>query len=218
MPDTTKGARSVATGVSERPNGQDSGGLEEVEKSILDAAYDEFSVAGVQRANMEDVALRAGVSRATLYRRFPNKNSLLQAVSVRAGKWGLKKLDRMLEGLSPHEVVVTAFCEYTRELSSVPFFKELLGYSHGLSRRTGHEKALADLFLSENLVAVMIDGVASRLRRAGATMPDSELRMVAELQLRVAMSFVMSPSSSVDIRDRKAVAAFVRKHLAPMVY
>ena len=217
MPESTKGVGAVAA-TAERPSGQGAESLEEVEKSILDAAYDEFSVVGVQRANMEDVAIRAGVSRATLYRRFPNKNSLLQAVSVRAGKWGLKKLDRMLEGLPPEEVVVTAFCEYTRDLSSVPFFKELLGYSHGLSRRTGHEEALANLFLSENLIAVMIDGIATRLRKAGATMPDSELRVVAELQLRVAMSFVMSPSPSVDVRDRKAVSAFVRKHLAPMVY
>ncbi|WP_411161838.1 helix-turn-helix domain-containing protein, partial [Mycobacteroides abscessus] len=40
---------------------------------ILDAAHDEFSMVGIQRTSMDTVARQAGVSRATLYRRFPTK-------------------------------------------------------------------------------------------------------------------------------------------------
>ena len=44
--------------------------------TILDTARTVFETYGVRRANIEDVAARAGVSRSTIYRRFPTKEDL----------------------------------------------------------------------------------------------------------------------------------------------
>src|SRR5262249_25859467 len=45
----------------------------DLEGTILDTARTVFETYGVRRANIEDVAARAGVSRSTIYRRFPTK-------------------------------------------------------------------------------------------------------------------------------------------------
>jgi len=51
--------------------------------AILDAAAHVFSEQGTA-ANLADVAAAAGVSRATLYRYYPNREALLQALAVHA--------------------------------------------------------------------------------------------------------------------------------------
>ena len=48
--------------------------------ALLDAARDVFEEYGARRANVDDIARAAGISRSTLYRRFPNKEALLEAV------------------------------------------------------------------------------------------------------------------------------------------
>jgi AcrR family transcriptional regulator len=50
---------------------------------ILDAARDCVLAVGVRRTTLTDVARRAGVSRMTLYRRFPDMTALLQALMTR---------------------------------------------------------------------------------------------------------------------------------------
>src|SRR3954451_23796338 len=53
---------------------------DEISTSIIAAARAEFEQYGIRRANVEQVARRAGVSRGTLYRRFPSERDLVRAV------------------------------------------------------------------------------------------------------------------------------------------
>lgn len=53
------------------------------EDSFLDAARDCVMAVGVRRTTFSDVARRAGVSRMTLYRSFPDVSSLLGALLTR---------------------------------------------------------------------------------------------------------------------------------------
>src|SRR5215469_8174924 len=52
---------------------------EKTDQAILDAALDAFAECGVEGVRCEDVAARAGVSKATIYRRWPGKEELLIA-------------------------------------------------------------------------------------------------------------------------------------------
>ncbi|SDN39015.1 TetR/AcrR family transcriptional regulator [Allokutzneria albata] len=51
--------------------------------TVLDAARECVLALGVRRTTLSEVARRAGVSRMTLYRRFPDVNSLLAALMTR---------------------------------------------------------------------------------------------------------------------------------------
>lgn len=53
------------------------------DRAILDAAYELLLAVGMRRLNMADIARRAGVSRATLYRRWPNVQAVLGALTTR---------------------------------------------------------------------------------------------------------------------------------------
>jgi AcrR family transcriptional regulator len=47
--------------------------------AILEAALEQLALTGVRRTSADDVARRAGVNRATLYRRFGSREQLLAA-------------------------------------------------------------------------------------------------------------------------------------------
>jgi AcrR family transcriptional regulator len=53
------------------------------EEQILDAAYELLLAVGMRRMSMADIARRAGVSRATLYRRWPNVQAVIGALTTR---------------------------------------------------------------------------------------------------------------------------------------
>lgn len=83
-------------------------------QKIVEAARALFDERGVTRVTMEDISRAAGVGKGTLYRRYPNKGLLCQALldeptrkfqeeTLRllgnAGSGPLEKLDRFLDGL-----------------------------------------------------------------------------------------------------------------------
>ena len=53
------------------------------QEHILDAAYDLLLAVGMRRLNMADIARSSGVSRATLYRHWPNASSVVGALVTR---------------------------------------------------------------------------------------------------------------------------------------
>jgi AcrR family transcriptional regulator len=53
------------------------------EDVILDSAYELITERGAERASMDEIAARAGVSKATLYQHFKSKDELVVAVSLR---------------------------------------------------------------------------------------------------------------------------------------
>ena len=60
---------------------------------ILDAARAVFEQYGARRANVDDIAAEAGVSRSTLYRRYATKDELLAAVVLRETDTFLDELE-----------------------------------------------------------------------------------------------------------------------------
>jgi AcrR family transcriptional regulator len=53
------------------------------EEAILDAAYELLLAVGMRRVTMADIARQADVSRATLYRRWPNVQAVIAALMTR---------------------------------------------------------------------------------------------------------------------------------------
>jgi len=182
-----------------------------VTTEILDAAEGVFTQYGARRANVEDVAKAAGVSRSTLYRAFPTKEALLHAVLDREIDEFFDQLDELSADLPPREAIVvcyTAGISLTRE---IPLLGRLLETEPEFITGIGGDVETSTVLGSAHRVA-------QTLRRSGATMPDDELHVVAELMLRVAYTYLLQPHGSVDMTDPEAAADFARRYLAPLVY
>jgi AcrR family transcriptional regulator len=76
-PDTA--STDPQTGPASEPRRPGRPRSEQAEQAIIDAALDLFAEQGFEGVCVEAVAVRAGVGKATIYRRWPNKEELLLA-------------------------------------------------------------------------------------------------------------------------------------------
>ena len=96
------------------------------ELTILDTARAVFETYGVRRANIEDVAARAGVSRSTIYRRFPSKDDLFEQVVRREAESFFLTLDQATAGCHPQKAVIEAFALGVRLVHDSPLFSRIV--------------------------------------------------------------------------------------------
>ena len=89
---------------------------------LLDAARECILAVGVRRTTLTDVARRAGVSRMTLYRRYPDLEAVLSALMTR--EFG--RLIGRPERATTRERVVAMVVNGSRALASDPLFVRLL--------------------------------------------------------------------------------------------
>lgn len=184
----------------------------EQEAAILKAAAEEVALVGVGRASLDVIARQAGVSRSTLYRRFPSRDALIAELGRQTFEFAMARLQTVAMGTDAREAAVAAFCEGLRLLTGEPLMRRFLQPDGDLSALTGMYDE-AEEFL-QSAAAAMANG----LRAAGATMADDELRAVAELHIRLATSFAQVRTPLLDVADDDAVRAYARKHLAPLVH
>jgi AcrR family transcriptional regulator len=181
------------------------------EAAILKAAAEEVALVGVGRLSMEVVARQAGVSRSTLYRRFPSRDTLVTELIRQTFDSAMSRLQTVAIDGGPQGAAVAAFREGIRLLTGEPVMRRLL-------QLDGDFTATAGMFDEARVFLMSAAGaLAKALRAAGATMPDRDLLAVAELHIRLAASLVQVGSDVLDVTDDDAVAAYARTYLAPLV-
>lgn len=185
-------------------------GADDLDTRILDAALTEFETYGLRRVSVEDVAKRAGVARTTIYRRFTNKEQLLQAVILRECRRFLTAIAEAAADLaSPEEAVIEGFVTGLRSARTHPLMTRVL--------ESEPEAFLPQL--SMNGGAVMLaarDILADRLRRARPG-DAGDHDTVAEVLLRVAVSLLLVPGGGLALDDEDAMRAFARDYLTRML-
>src|SRR6201995_3410906 len=177
----------------------------DIDRTILDTARTVFETYGVRRANIEDVAARAGVSRSTIYRRFPTKDDLVENVVRREAELFFSTLDQATTGCNPQQAVVEAFALGVRLVQDSPLY----------SRIVDSEPELFGLFSRSNVFPIrqFADGIAHTLRRCGAELPESDLAKVADVLLRVAWGIIVFPTERLDTSDQAAVRDYAARYL-----
>ncbi|GAA4134224.1 helix-turn-helix domain-containing protein [Actinomadura keratinilytica] len=183
---------------------------DDLDARILDAALAEFETYGLRRVSVEDVAKRARVARTTIYRRFTNKEQLLQAVILREVRRFLTAIAEATEGLpTPEEAVVEGFVVGLRGARTHPLITRVL-------------QSEPDVFVDQlgmNGGAVLLaarDILADRLRRASPGSAE-DYATVAEVLLRVALSLLLVPGGGLRLDDEDDIRAFARAHLTRML-
>ncbi|MET9778132.1 TetR/AcrR family transcriptional regulator [Streptomyces sp. NPDC006367] len=181
---------------SSRPSSSDN-------DAVLDAVRDCVLAVGVRRTTMTDVARRAGVSRMTLYRRWPDVRSLVGDLMTR--EWiavatgavpepgsGADTRSRIVEGLVTG---VEAFRAHPLFRKIVDVDPELL-LPYVLDRRGASQDALLEL-----LAAALREGHADGSVRAAP--PGRQARSV----LLVVQSYALSLRTMTDEDDPDLTAA-----------
>jgi TetR/AcrR family transcriptional regulator len=179
------------------------------DRAILDTARQVFETYGVRRANIEDIAARAGVSRSTIYRRFPTKDDLFERVVRREAELFFATLDQATSGRTPQQAVIEAFALGVRLVQDSPLY----------SRIVESEPELFGLFSRSDVFPIrqFADGITHTLRRCGADVPEADLANIADILLRVALGIIVFPTDRLDISDPAAVRDYAARYLVPII-
>ncbi|MFE9174508.1 TetR/AcrR family transcriptional regulator [Streptomyces kebangsaanensis] len=164
---------------------------------VLDAVRDCVLAVGVRRTTLTDVARRAGVSRMTLYRRWPDVRSLVGDLMTR--EWidvaGRARPERR-PGAVARTLLVDGLVAGVREFRAHPLFRKIVDVDpelllpYVLDRRGASQEALLGL-LAEDLREGHADGSV----RAGHT------ERQARSLLLVVQSFALSLRTMTDEED-----------------
>jgi AcrR family transcriptional regulator len=186
--------------------------LDPYAERILDAAREQLARFGLRRTSMEDVAGHAGVGRATLYRRFPNRESLLAALVQREVHGVIAGVDEHISTRdSPQERLVHGFLAFIAQLRGNDLLRNLLV--------TDPELVLPTLTDPSTLALgrAYIAAHATRARDEGAALT-AEPEVIAELLARFAHSLALSPDSILPLDDDEQLARLARATLAPLIF
>lgn len=184
---------------------------DEIATKILDAAEAEFMEFGLRRTAVEDVARRAGIARVTVYRRFANKNALMQAVFVREVARFITEVDKALSGRDElEERLVQGFVRAVILVRNNQMINSLF--------RTDPELNLEFLTLKAYPVISLARAyLAEHIRRGKNPKAAKNADAAAEMIIRLGQSFIVTRESCMKLDDPKAVEGYARAHIIPMV-
>ena len=181
---------------------------------ILDASLELVAASGLKHLTMDEAAERAGVGRMTVYRRFGDRQSLVDALAAREARRCLAELDRAVDPTLPvPEAIARGFVASLGLIRSHPL----------LDRLARHEPETALTALNAGQGAILVMGrefVAARLRDAqerGDLDAGLDTTHAAELVVRLAFSFLLMPKSSLPLDDPDAAAETARTLIAPIL-
>lgn len=167
---------------------------------LVSAALDCFLSFGVRKTSLTDVADRAGVSRATAYRTFHDKNGLVKAVAEAEVGTFLDRLDEAVTWEAPLADALEQAITFTlRYLSDHAVLQRLI---------EKEPEQLTDLVLPRpgepSFVQALLPSVVERFVRTHHDVLRVPVDQAAEWLLRMAISLLLSPSTTLP--DPRAVA------------
>jgi AcrR family transcriptional regulator len=173
--------------------------------AILDAALAEFTEFGIRRTSIAEVAKRAGVHRATVYRRYPTKDELVSAALLRwAGGFFAAVADAVAHLPTVEERLVEGFTVCHRTIRDDPFAARMLS----------SEPEVTLPFLTINggpIIAAVRDFLVAQRRAAGDDRHD--ITETAEIGARLGLSLLLTPESSFDLQTDEQRRDFARRHI-----
>jgi AcrR family transcriptional regulator len=188
--------------------------VDAIASRVLDAAYAVIERQGAQRMTMEEVAREAGISRITVYRRFATKDALVEQVVTREFRRYFAQFRAdVARGRSAEERVVIGFMSSLRTMRDNPLIGGLM---------SGERGVLLTSLLAESATLDVVRGfVAQQLRReqaAGQVDARVDPDFVAEIMVRLTTSFLVTPSSLVDVEDEAALRRVAEQALIPLLH
>lgn len=184
-------------------------------RRILDGALDAAAASGIKHLTIDEVARRAGVGRVTVYRKFGDRQRLIEALGVREAQRCIALLDEATTPDQPiTEQVAEGFVAGLRMLREHPLLSRLVTHEpdvllHSLTNPRAALFPLARAYVAGRLAAAQEAGVSPRT--------DLDLLQVAEAFLRITVSFALIPDTVLPLDDEDAARETARRLIAPLV-
>lgn len=201
-------ATAILGGLSGGEHGSEDG----VTSAVLDAAGALLSRHGLGRWSMDDVATVAGVGRATVYRRFASREELVNATLARDLQRFFATVADAVAGIPDLTGKVVEGILVGVRVARTTLLPELLRTDAGLATSL------------LNSGPVLEAGRAALVRQyetmTGANVARSQradVELVAEALIRLGLSFLLVPGSSVDFDDDASARKALRRLVGPML-
>lgn len=180
---------------------------------ILDAALEQFQLAGLRRSSMEDIARRADVGRVTLYRRFGNKENLVNAVLLREVQTLLSTARASIDAAETIEQrIAVGLVTVMRQIRQHPLLTRLLAIEP--------EYVLPHLSTrAEPVMRVGIHFIADLIREAQLAnlIARYDPAPLAEALARLAHSVLLTPMGDGSFATDERAAEFARMVVIPLI-
>lgn len=191
------------------------GGISEstpTDERILDATRDLVAIYGT-RFSINDVAERSGVARATLFRRYGNKDTMLSSMFTREVQRVIAELGGAVADASDAESAVVDLFTRALELSQTnPIARRFLAADPArvldmLTRGDPSPLDLGRAIFAERIRAAQADGRARAVRA----------EEVSDVLIHLILAYGLMPDAPVDLLDKRQVRAFAKRVLAPFL-
>ena len=183
-----------------------------VRERLLDAAEGCLEQFGAQKTSMEDVARAAGMSRATVYRYFENRDALLLGVASRqASALAAEAINYLSRYDTISDWMVEGLLFTLRELPRRPVFASLVT---SLDSRSSGNLLLGSTGLIQIGVNVL-GPVFANAKEQGLLRDEIEPEMLIEWLLRMLWTYLNAPSQVA--ADEEGMRKLFRMMLIPAV-
>jgi AcrR family transcriptional regulator len=164
------------------------------EDDLLDAARDCVLAVGLRRTTLTDVARRAGVSRMTMYRRWPDMATLMADVMTR--EWSNLAVTAAAEaaGGTARERIVDTMVRGVRSLRRHPMFRRVIELDPEvlLPYLVDRRGSVQDAILEQTVAAL-------RSAQPGdGSLRDTDPELLARTTMLTAHGFVVSAATMTD--------------------
>ncbi len=181
-----------------------------VVERVLAAATAEFERVGIRKAAMGRIAEAAGVGRATLYRRFPDKDGLVSAVLQRRLTAGLADLLAVMATFEdPVDRLVEGFAETLEQVRTDPLLRRML--------ETEPETVLPAATVAGGPSIALVRGFLAEQLRTLDLPAGVDVEVAAEIAVRLVHSLMLTPDGLL-ARDRDGARDLARNYLAPAMF
>ncbi|MFI5719242.1 TetR/AcrR family transcriptional regulator [Nocardia sp. NPDC051750] len=183
-------------------------------RGIVDAARECFAAHGFDDTTMVRIAETAGVGVATVYRRFGTKSAILRyALMAESQRVSMIVGDAMHRSAGPVGALADMFAVFVSEATAPRLLTRSL-------RATGASGQLADFLTGDDAVAQGRELVARFLAywQQRGELGSFDPEVVAELFVRLTISFIANPRGVLPLGDAEAAREFARRYLAPLMF
>lgn len=189
------------------------------EAPILEAALEQFALTGVRRTSTDDIARRAGVNRATLYRRLGTKDAIVRAAFLYEAGRVLSAIDTELGDPTtcddgPDGFIERFFVITVTMLRGNRLLQQLLAVDRDETLRALTVGAADVLEVSSQYLA----GQIHRIREhTGGSTDAAEIAAISGMLARLTQSLLVTPDGPPATRTEDEMRTFARTVLVPML-